>query len=135
MKIEEYINAHCVPGTLKVMIQVPIWAIKNLSLKIIVLVLTRITGFTSFHQASRSLMFYEVQCMRPTMYNWCTSILANMKGQLTKCKQGGKRNYRFASIFCSFFFEQVPGLGPRVEILPRGPHNPAMAWWTKVMRW
>jgi len=52
-----------------------------------------------------------------------------------KCKQGGKRNYEFASIFCSFFFKRVPGLGPRVEILPRGPHNLAMARWTEVMRW
>jgi hypothetical protein len=60
MKIEEYIDTHCVAGTPKVGSQVPIRAINNLSLKIIVLVLTRITGSTSLHQASRSLMFYAV---------------------------------------------------------------------------
>jgi hypothetical protein len=134
MKIKEYIDAHCVAGTPKVGSQLPIRAINNLSLKIIVLVLTRITGSTSLHQASRLLMFYAVQCMRPTVYDWCTSLLTNMKGQLTECKQGSKRNFGFASILCSFFFERVLGLGPRVEILLRGPRDPSMARWTEVMR-
>jgi hypothetical protein len=74
MKIEEYINNHYVAGTPKEGSQVPIGAIKNLSLKIIFLVLTRITSLTSFHQASRSLMFYGVECERPTVYDWCTSL-------------------------------------------------------------
>jgi hypothetical protein len=49
MKIEEYIDAHCVAGTPKVGSQIPVRAISNLSLKIIVLVLTRITGLASLH--------------------------------------------------------------------------------------
>jgi hypothetical protein len=60
MKIEEYIDAHCVVGTSKVGSQVPIQAIKNLDLKIIVLVFTRIQCSSSLHQASRSFMFYAV---------------------------------------------------------------------------
>jgi hypothetical protein len=79
MKIEEYIDAHYVEGTLKVGSQLPFQAINNLSLKIFILVLSRITGSTSLHQESRSLMFYTLQCMRPTIYDWCTSLLANMK--------------------------------------------------------
>jgi hypothetical protein len=71
MKIEEYIDAHCVAGTPKVGSQVPIQAINNLSLKIIFLVLTRIISSASLHQASRSLMFYAVQCMRRRVYDWC----------------------------------------------------------------
>jgi hypothetical protein len=55
-------------------------------------------------------MFYFVECLRPTVYDWCTSLLANMKIQLTECKQGDKRKFKFASILCSFLFEQVPGL-------------------------
>jgi hypothetical protein len=127
MNIEEYIDAHNVAGTLKVGSQVPIREINNLSLKIIVLVLTRITGLASLHQASRPLMFYAVKCVRHIVYAWCTSLLENMKIQFTECKQEGNRNFGFASILCSFFFEWVPGLGPRVEILLRGPRNPAMA--------
>jgi hypothetical protein len=49
MNIEEYIDAHCVAGTKKVGSQIPIRAINNLSLKIVVLVLTRIIGSTSLH--------------------------------------------------------------------------------------
>jgi hypothetical protein len=135
MKIEEYIDSHYVVGTPKVGSQLPIREINNISLNIVVLVLTRITGLASLHQASRPLMFYVVECLRPTIYDWCTSLLANMKSQLTECKEGSKRNFGFASILCNFFFERVPGLGPRVEILSRGPRDPAMAWWTEVMRW
>jgi hypothetical protein len=58
-----------------------------------------------------------------------------MKNQLIDCKLGRKRNFGFASILCSFFFEQVPSLGHRVDIIPHGPLDPAMEWWNKVMRW
>jgi hypothetical protein len=105
MKVEEYIEVHCVVGTPMVGSQIPIWAIGNLSLKIIVLVLTRIIGLDSLHQASRTLMFYALECARPTVYDWCTSLLTNMKGQLTECKKGAKKNFVFASILCIFFFE------------------------------
>jgi hypothetical protein len=49
MKIEEYIDAHCIAGTDKVGSQLPIQAINNLSLKIVFLVLTWITGSASLH--------------------------------------------------------------------------------------
>jgi len=49
-------------------------------------------------------------------------------------KGGGKWNFGFASILCSFFFERVTGLRPRVEIIPRGPCDLAMAWWIEFMR-
>jgi hypothetical protein len=134
MNIEEYIDSHCVAGTPKVESQLPIRAINNLNLKIIVLVLTRIIGSASLHWASSSLNLYDLYFLIRTVYDWCTSLLANMKSHLTECKQGGKRNFGFASILCSFFFEQVLGLGPIFDIISRGPHDPAMAWWTKLMR-
>jgi hypothetical protein len=63
MNIEDYIATHCVAGIENVGSQLPIRAIKNLSLKIIVLMLTRIMGLTSLQQASRQLMFYSVECL------------------------------------------------------------------------
>jgi hypothetical protein len=69
------------------------------------------------------------------VYDWCNSLLANMKSQLTECKQGDKRNFGLASILCRFFFEQFIGLVPRVEIIHRVPRDPSMACWTEVMRW
>jgi hypothetical protein len=74
IKIEEYIDVHCVAGTPKIGSQVPIQAINNLSLKIIVLVLTRIIGSALLYHASRPLMFYAVQCMKLTVYDWCSSL-------------------------------------------------------------
>jgi hypothetical protein len=49
MKIEEYIDAHCIAGTEKVRSQLPIRAINNISLNIVVLALTWIIGSTSLH--------------------------------------------------------------------------------------
>jgi hypothetical protein len=47
MKIEEYIDIHCIAGIEKVRSQLPIRAINNISLNIVVLILTWITGLTS----------------------------------------------------------------------------------------
>jgi hypothetical protein len=82
MIMEKYISTHYVAGTDKVRSQLPITTIKNLSLKIIVLVLTRILGSGSLHRASSPLMFYVVECLQPIVYDWCTSLLYNMKIQL-----------------------------------------------------
>jgi hypothetical protein len=103
MNIEDYITTHCVAGTDKVGSQLTIRLIENLSLKIVVLILTQISGLASLNQASRPLMFYAVECLRAMVYDWCTSLLANMKSQLMNCKQGIKRNFGFASILCIFF--------------------------------
>jgi hypothetical protein len=135
INIEDYIATHCIARTEKVGSQLSIRAINKLSLNIIVLVLTWITGSTSLHQVSRPLMFYSVECLQTIFYDWCTSLLDNMKSQLIDCKQGTKRNFGFASILCSFFFEWVLGLGPRVEIVSHGLRDPTMAWWIEVMRW
>jgi hypothetical protein len=49
MKIEEHIDTHCIARNEKVDIQLTIRAINNLSLKIVVLILNRITGSGSLH--------------------------------------------------------------------------------------
>jgi hypothetical protein len=58
MTMEDYIATHFVAGADKVGSQLHIRTIENLSLKIVVLVLTQILGLASLHQASRPLMFY-----------------------------------------------------------------------------
>jgi hypothetical protein len=61
MNIEDYISTHCVASTKKVGCQLPVRAIENMILMIVVLVLTQITRSTSLHQASRELMFYTME--------------------------------------------------------------------------
>jgi hypothetical protein len=102
MNIEDYITTHYVVDTKKVGSQLPIRVINNLSLKIIILMLTWIMQSASLHQESRPLMLYSVEFLGPTIYDWCTSLLAKMKIQLIDCKQGRKRNFGFASILCGF---------------------------------
>ena len=69
LTIDEYIAVYCYPDTKKVGSQVPTNAIQVLGLKAILLTLGRIAGSTSLHEASRPLMFYAVECIRPTIYD------------------------------------------------------------------
>ena len=94
-------------------------------MKAILLAVDRIVGLASLHQASRPLMFYAVECMRPTVYDWSTTLLSNMKQRLSDCKMGRVRKFGFGSILSMFFFEHVPGLSPRVVIPPHGVRDPA----------
>jgi hypothetical protein len=48
------------------------------------------------------------------------------------CKKGKNRSLGLASILCSFLFERIRGLIPRVDIIPHGPCDPSMSWWTNV---
>ena len=121
---------YCYLDTEKVGSQVPTNAIRVLGLKAILLTLGRITGLASLHQASRPLMFYAVECMTLTIYDWSTSLLSNMKHQLNECK----RNFGFSSILSMFFFEGVPVLSPRVDVPLHGVRDPAQRCWVDAMR-
>ena len=70
-------------------------------------------------------MYYAVECMVPTVYDWSTTLLGNMKHQLSECKAGRIRNFGFSSILSTFFFERVPGLSPRVDVPLHGVQDPA----------
>ena len=50
-----------------------------LGLKAILLTLGRIAGLALVYQASQPLMFYAVECMRLTVYDWSTKILGNIE--------------------------------------------------------
>ena len=79
LTIDEYITVYCYPNTEKVGSQVPTNSIQVLGLKAILLTLGGIAVLASLHQASRPLMFYAMECMRPTIYNWSTTLMSNMK--------------------------------------------------------
>ena len=69
LTIDEYIAVYCYPDTEYVDSEVPTNSIQVLGLKAILLTLGRIEGLASLHQASRPLMFYAVECMRPMIYD------------------------------------------------------------------
>ena len=134
LTIDEYITIYCYPDTDKVKSQIPTNSIQVLGIKAILLTLGRIAGLASVHQASRPLMFYVVECMRPTVYDWRTTLLGNMKHQLNECNMGRVQNFSFSSIMSTFFFERVLGLSPRVDIPLHGVRYPAQWRWAEAMR-
>ena len=107
--------------------------IHSLSLKVIVLVLERIVGLESLHQASWPLMFYLVECMRPMVYDWSTKLLRNLKQQLTDCKLGRIKNFGYTNILSTFFFERVLSLILRFEAPPHSLWDPSQTHWAEVM--
>ena len=79
-------------------------------------------------------MFYAVECMRPTVYDWSTALLGNMKHYLSECKMGRVRNVSFSNILSTFFFEHVPGLSPRVDVPLHRVRDPSQIRWVDAMR-
>jgi hypothetical protein len=77
--IEELIGLHCEAGTKKVGSQVPIHKIRILSLKVIVLLIGRITGSLALHQASWGHMHCAIQCLNARIFDWSTTMLDCMK--------------------------------------------------------
>ena len=109
LTIDEYIAVYYFLDTEKVGSKILKKLIQVLGLKAILLALDRIAGLSSLHQASRPLVFYAVECMRPTVYNQSTVLLSNMKQQLSDCKMGRVQNFILRSILSTFLFERVQG--------------------------
>ena len=78
LTIDEYIVFYYILDIEKIKSQVPMNAIHSLSLKVLVLALERITGLALLHQVSQPLMLYSVECMRPMVYDWSTTLLSTM---------------------------------------------------------
>ena len=114
LTIDEYITVYCFSEMEKVGSQISTNSIQILGPKAILLALGSIVGLSSLHQASRPMIFYSVECIRPTVYDWSNMLLSNMKQQLNDCKMGRMWNFGFDSILSMFFFERVPGICHRV---------------------
>jgi hypothetical protein len=103
-----------------------------LALRSVAYCLVRMLGTSSQHVISHPLMYYALECMRPIVYAWCTSMLASVRTQLTTCKMGRQKNFVYGSLICSFFFERIPALTPRVSLLPLPLREPQMMRWTRL---
>jgi hypothetical protein len=79
LTINEYIVLYCSSEKEKFGSQLLIRQIDNLGLKIIVLMTTPIFRYASLHQASRTVMYYSRECLRPILYDWSTTLLTCMK--------------------------------------------------------
>ena len=125
-----YIYTYCEAGTQKVASQIPIARIETLALHSIAFCLVRMLGTTTQHVISRPLMYYALECTRPTVFDWCTGLQVSVRAQLTTCKTWQKENFGYGSLICSFFFERIPSLSPWVSLPPSPPREPRMKRWT-----
>ena len=57
-------------------------------------------------------MRMAVDCFQGTIFNWCDVVLANVKGQLTKAKNGRLKTFGYGAIVVSFGQERIPMLIP-----------------------
>jgi hypothetical protein len=86
-KISELVVEYCEAGTDHRGSQVPISNITNLLLQTILLLIGRITGSATVHQASCAQMNCLIQCMNAQIFDWSTTLLECMKRQLIDFQQ------------------------------------------------
>ena len=90
--------------------------IKTLShpeLMVIAFTVTRICGSATLHISTGSQIRMVVDCFRGTVFNWCEVVLANIKGQLTRAKNGQLKTFDYGALVVSFGLERVLMLIPQ----------------------
>jgi hypothetical protein len=83
--IEDYIRIYCEFDIEKVGSQVPIHNITSLTLRVILLLIVRITRSEFLHQGSRVHIHCGIQCQEAHIYDWSTTMLIWMKRPLREC--------------------------------------------------
>ena len=65
-----------------------IQSIADYPLRKVVYTIKKVARTRSTHLTTKSHMLYALQCMEPTVFNWCEGMLVCLKDQLNKCKRG-----------------------------------------------
>jgi len=129
LTVREYTALYCTPDTRVNSSGVPIRFIRDLGLRAIVYTINRMAGSAAGHLATRPYMGLALSCLEPQLYDWCSAVRSSMVKQLTACHEGQKKEFGYGSLLCSFFFEKVPGLQPKMVIEPSPPMAPRMLRW------
>lgn len=59
--------------------KVKIETIDNLPLRMILYTIARVSATQALHESLKSQFQYVLECLTPTIFNWCGGLLANMK--------------------------------------------------------
>lgn len=133
LSVEDYVRIYYPGNPEKVGSHIPIKYVESLSLRILLFTIARVNGSTTLHQALRVSMSLAVDCLT-TVFDWCTPLLANMKKQLTSIQNIQTKNFGYETILCSFFFERVPELRPKVLSTISSQRDPQMGRWANLMK-
>ena len=102
--MESYIRDLCTEGTRRQGGKLPIQHVTDIPLRTILYTVTRIVGSTSSHLASKSQVMISIRATEGVVFDWCSGLLANLKDQLTRCRQGRQKQFGYGSILACFFF-------------------------------
>ena len=105
---KELIDQHYVPGIGTSGKKIPIRAVTDRALRIVLFTMQRVVRSQGVHQDSKAHMLYAIEAMVPTVFNRMEAMLPIFKDQLNKCQQGELKQFGFGSILACFFFERVP---------------------------
>jgi hypothetical protein len=86
--VESYIRDLCAEGTRRQGGKLPIQHVIDIPLCTILYTVTWIVGSTSTHLASKSQIMISIRATEGIVFYWCSGLLANLKDQLTHCRQG-----------------------------------------------
>ena len=86
--MESYIKDLCAEGTRRQGEKLPISHVTDIPLRMILYTMTRIIGSTSAHLASKNQVMISVRATEGVVFDWCSGLLANLKDQLTRYRQG-----------------------------------------------
>lgn len=103
-------------------------------LRTIIFTIVKVAGSVTLHLVNISYMQYALECLEPTVFNWCEAILYLTKEQMTKVKSGKMKNFSYGSILITFTLERIPLIQPQhVTLGVAGPKDPQMQRWVELM--
>ena len=110
--MDDIIDQHCALGREAQSGKLKIRSIVNHPLRIVVYTIGKVVGIRSTDLTTRSHLLYALQCMEPTVFNWCEGMLVCLKKQLTKCRRGTLKQFRYGAVVVSFILQRIPHLRP-----------------------
>ena len=127
--VRKYIRQFCRPGTQpRKYGKINITDVCDMTLRKILFTIAKLAGSVTLHVTNRSYMQYVLECLDPTMFNWCEEVLSLMKEQLTKVKSVKMKNFSYGSILIAFNLERIPLMQlQHVTLSLAGPRDP----WTQ----
>ena len=126
LTVDDYVHVYCVEGSKKVGTQIAIKYLRDLHMNFLLFTIGTVAGSASLHQPSRTQMRIAVECLTH-LYDWCTSLLMNMKQQLTSIRKVKTKHFGYGTILMKFFFEKIHGLRPKVISSISSPRDPRIA--------
>ena len=110
-----------------------IQSIVDRPLRTVVYTIGKVSRTRFAHLTTRSHMLYALECMGPTVFNWCEGMLVSLKEKLNKFKRGTLKHFVYEAVVVSFILQRVPHMRPQVTMSRIYPEYPRMLRWVYIM--